>query len=73
MKKVFILLLSLLAAAGLPACGGAENQGTPPPEEKEPVEITLWCYPVGDWGTPTAMSKLVTGFRREFPDRKSVV
>lgn len=68
MRKLFVFLLGLLAAAGLAACGGSESEGTPQPAEKEPVEITLWCYPVGDWGTPTAVSGLITGFRKACPD-----
>lgn len=80
MKKLFILALLLLAVTGLAACGGPNASGTQnaaqdipqngdgakTPNEK--LEITLWTFPVGDWSSPTALSGLISGFRRVRPD-----
>ena len=67
MKK--ILAWSLAAALALTACGG-RNQPVPDSgtEEAEAVELTLWTFPVGDWGNPTALSGLLAGFRRDHPN-----
>ena len=69
MRKRCVFLLVLLAAMWLNACGsGPADAGTQAPVEQKPVEITLWCYQVGDWGTPTSVSNLVAGFRKAHPD-----
>ena len=69
MRKRCVWLLVLLAAACLSACGSSPaGAGPQDAVEQTPVEITLWCYPVGDWGTPTSVSNLVAGFRKAHPD-----
>ena len=64
-----ILAWMLAAALALTACGGRNQQ---PPysgeAEAEPVELTLWTFPVGDWGNPTVLSGLLAGFREAHPD-----
>ena len=37
------------------------------------MEIKLWTYPVGEWGNPTAISGLVSGFQRANPDIRLTV
>ncbi len=33
----------------------------------ETVELTLWTYPVGNWGSQSSVSALLSGFHREYP------
>lgn len=33
----------------------------------EPVEISLWTYPVGNWGKQSSVSSLLTGFHSQYP------
>ncbi len=33
----------------------------------EKVELTLWTYPVGNWGSQSSVSSLLSGFHREYP------
>lgn len=67
MKRALALLGALLLT--LTACGAepATPLETAGEERPEPVEITLWTYPVGEWGDPTAISSLVSGFQRTYP------
>ena len=73
MKRAFALTLVLLLT--LTACGVAPAGPPEPPAEDpaEPVEIKLWTYPVGEWGDPTAISGLVSGFQRANPDIRLTV
>lgn len=73
MKRAFALTLVLLLT--LTACGVAPAGPPEPPAEDpaEPVEIKLWTYPVGEWGNPTAISGLVSGFQRSHPDIRLTV
>lgn len=73
MKKWPVLLCALLLVWGLAACGGDAREDTPPspPAEAgdtpEEIELTLWTFPVGDWGNPTAVSNILMGFHQENP------
>ena len=70
MKKTVALLYLLLFAGLLSACGGG-MAGTEPDNENdgpEDIELTLWTFPVGDWGNPTAVSGILTSFHREHPE-----
>lgn len=73
MKRPLTLMLVLLLL--LTACSGAPAGPAEPPAEEaaEPVEIKLWTYPVGEWGNPTAISSLVSGFQRANPDIRLTV
>ena len=70
MKKISYICAALLAAAVLSACGG-KNTGTEPVQQIEEAsretEISLWTFPVGNWGNLTAVSGLIAGFHREYP------
>lgn len=76
MKPVSIFLFTLFSAALLSACkGGAESATTAAPAEtasetdqSESVSISLWTFPVGNWGNPTAVSSLISGFHKEYPN-----
>ena len=64
---------SVRAAAGSAAAGGGQTGGTPEPAQESagaagPVELTLWTYPVGGWGSSGTLSSLIAAFNRENPD-----
>lgn len=72
-----IVLVASFAALLLSACG---NTPAPAPEpepqpageegggEPETVDLTLWTYPVGNFGNPTSLNSLLAGFRQEHPE-----
>ena len=70
MKKVIASLLCLLAAVYMAACGQSDVQEPLQPGNTQDglVEVSLWCYPVGNWETPSAVSSLITDFRRLHPE-----
>ncbi len=72
MKRLLVLVLTL--ALLLPACGQKAAPGkdgvwedpvTPGPEE---IELKLWTYPVGGWGSVSTVSSMVSSFHREHPE-----
>lgn len=76
MRKI-PLLTALLASLALSACAGGAPP-TPPPTptsaadgsssaKQQEVEITLWTFPVGNWGNPTAVASLLSGFHKAYP------
>lgn len=71
MKKKLLLLLVILTAAVLSACGNGEaeiieaDEGSNAPQN---TKLTLWTFPVGNWGNPTTVASILTGFHREHPD-----
>ena len=70
MKKILCMCTALLTAAVLAACGG-RSMGKEPVQQMEETEqeteISLWTFPVGNWGNLTAVSGLIAGFHREYP------
>ena len=70
MRRMLALICLLLSAALLSACGGETPEPAPEGggDRPEPVELTLWTFPVGNWGNPTAVSNILTGFHREYPN-----
>ena len=76
MKKLLALLLAMTMVMALVACGGNNNQGnndTPPaqdqpqntPSDSAPAdggEITLWTYPIGDWGKEEKVKAITDAF-----------
>lgn len=71
MKKIFTLLLALLSAAALSACGGSPSQTAESDDgsnAQQAVEITLWTFPVGNWSNPTTVASLLSEFHKEYPD-----
>lgn len=54
MKKIFTLIGLLLCAALLSSCS-SKTTNTEPEEDsssQEMIELTLWTFPVGNWGHP---------------------
>lgn len=70
-KKRSLLCAVLAAMMVLPCCSEkdipAEPAETPEPDVRE-QEITLWTFPVGNWGNLTSVSSLIAGFQREYPE-----
>ena len=70
MKKMIVLLCFLLSLTLLTSCGGKtpdiepDNSGDGPDD----IELTLWTFPVGNWGNPTAVSNILVGFHKEYPN-----
>ena len=34
----------------------------------EAVEISLWTYPIGDWGKPEVVSEIIAKFNEKYPN-----
>ena len=70
MRKKYALITLLLTAVLLSSCGGKspdieledENDGV------EDIELTLWTFPVGNWGNPTSVGSMLTDFHKAYPD-----
>ncbi len=71
MKRLFALVLTmavLLAACGKPgAPDGGGAPGNTDTAATEEIELKLWVYPVGGWGSGNTVSSMVTAFHREYP------
>ena len=70
MKKLPALICLLLSIALLSSCGGIPAIG-PDDSSDDPsddIELTLWTFPVGNWGNPTAVSAILTSFHKEYPN-----
>ncbi len=77
MKKLLALLLALAMVFALTACGetSAPAEETTPTEESQPVEegnsadvateISLWTYPIGNWGDEATVNELMSAFEAE--------
>ena len=76
MKKLLAILLAMTMVMALVACGGNKNQSndTPPATQDQPQatpsdpapadggEITLWTYPIGDWGKEDKVKAITDAF-----------
>lgn len=72
MKKMLALLLAVCLSASLTACGTPhKGQGTRPEAEDDSktkeTEISLWTYPVGNWGNSVVVAGLISGFMQKYP------
>lgn len=70
MNKRLAVICLLLSAVLLSSCGG-RIAGIDPEEaddDQEDVELKLWTFPVGNWGNPTTVSNILTGFHRAYPN-----
>ncbi len=70
MKRVFALLCLMLYSVLLASCGS--NPGSLAVEEdsdgQKMTELTLWTFPVGNWGNPATVSRMLNSFHRDNPD-----
>ncbi len=62
MKKLLALILALTMAVSLSACV-VEQVG-------DDVELTLWTYPIGGWGTQATVDALIADFEAANPGIK---
>ncbi len=77
MKKLLALVLAMTMVMALVACGGNNDsppstQDTPPAETNTPDtspepaagggELTLWTYPIGDWGKEEQVKAITDAF-----------
>jgi len=72
MKKILALLLAVMMIFALAACGnsaqpsGTETAGTETgATETGATEITLWTYPIGNWGDEATVKALTEAFTAE--------
>ena len=61
MKKLFALMLALIMVFALAA---------PSAFADDAVEITLWTYPIGQWGNQEVVDELIAGFEAANPGIK---
>ncbi|MBR6683441.1 MAG: carbohydrate ABC transporter substrate-binding protein, partial [Firmicutes bacterium] len=62
MKKIIAMLLAAMMIIGLCACQVEDNS--------DQIEITLWTYPIGGWGTQATVDALIDGFEAANPGIK---
>ena len=62
MKKFFALVLALAMVLGLWACTVEQTE--------DQVEISLWTYPIGDWGKEETVNKIISDFNKVHPNIK---
>ncbi len=64
MKKILAMLLAVMMVLSMAACtvSGGED-----------VEITLWTYPIGGWGTQATVDALIAKFEEANPGIKVTV
>lgn len=71
-KKRSFICAMLTAMTILSGCGGGKDTPADPVETTEQAaqtqEITLWTFPVGNWGNLTSVTSLIASFQREHPD-----
>ena len=83
MKKIAALALALVMALSLAACSSQNPQNTsdtgptqgtqtenPGASTGETVEISLWTYPIGNWGTESEVNALLADFNAVYPNIK---
>ena len=78
MKKLLATLLALCMIFALCACGQTAAPATDPTPAQadptpaaepaaEPVNITLWTYPIGGWGNADTVDALIAAFEAANP------
>ena len=63
MKKILAMVLAVMLLMSMVAC-------TVEKEDKDTVELTLWTYPIGGWGTQATVEKLIADFEAANPGIK---
>ena len=69
-KKTAALICFLLSVLLLSSCGGKTPGADPNDSDhiQDDIELTFWIFPVGNWGNPTTVSSILTGFHKEYPN-----
>ena len=70
MKKRYAWISLLLSAVLLSACS-SKNKNFESEDDsvsREVTELTLWTFPVGNWGNPTAVASMLTDFHKVYSD-----
>ena len=71
MKRILALTMALVMVMALAACGGkdelAPDTTTPDdqPDAAATQEITLWTYPIGNWGKEDVVNELMAQFEAD--------
>lgn len=69
MKRILALTMALVMVMALAACGGKDEPApdtTTPDEPTEATqEITLWTYPIGNWGKEDVVNELMAQFEAD--------
>ena len=89
MKKLIALALAVVMVLSLGACSVQKAEtpaptAAPAPAATEaaapaateaaaPVEISLWTYPIGDWGKQEVVDQLLSEFNAAYPNIKVTV
>ena len=79
MKKILAMLLALVMAMSLVACGNSAPQTSTPPASSDPgsaasepgaapVEITVWSFNVGNMTQPESWDSLISQFNAVHPE-----
>ena len=70
MRKIYVLISVLLSAALLSSCGSKapDIESEIDSGSMEDTELTLWAFPVGNWGNPTAVGSMLADFHKAYPD-----
>ncbi len=66
MKKILAILLATLLMLSMVACDVTQSGG-------ETTEITLWTYPIGNWGDQKTVDALLADFHAANPNIKVTV
>ncbi len=65
MNKLLALVLALCMILALTACGEKPAASTEAPAPAGATEITLWTYPIGNWGDEKTVKTLTDAFTAE--------
>ena len=70
MKKILALVLALCMIFALAACGGSSSSSSTPAQQAAPAAdatttISLWTYPIGNWGDEATVKALTDAFTAE--------
>jgi len=70
MKRILALAMALVMVMALAACGGKDEPAPDATPDEQPdaaatQEITLWTYPIGDWGKEEVVNELMAQFEAD--------
>ncbi len=69
MKRILILMLALLLVlTGCSAPKTKKDADTGATEKPDPVELSLWTYPVGGWASASTVSAQISAFHKVHPE-----